>query len=121
MKQYTCSFCGKTHNDSAKMIVSKGLDIVNDVCVCSDCVTTMYTILNQEKNQEMYNTDVLKKPSEIKQWLDKYIISQEAAKKAVSAALYEHQKQLKYNSNLVQEKEALERINMLVVGASGKI
>lgn len=40
-KKYVCSFCGKTHDDSKKMIVSQGIGITEDVCICSDCVSMM--------------------------------------------------------------------------------
>lgn len=39
--KYTCNFCGKTHDDSKKMIVSEGVGLVNDICVCSDCISMM--------------------------------------------------------------------------------
>ena len=60
----------------------------------------------------------MKRPSEIKAWLDKYIISQDNAKKTISTLLYEHQKQIQYNSNL-DGKDALDRTNMLCIGATG--
>ena len=51
--------------------------------------------------------------------MDKYIISQENAKKTIATLLYEHQKQLQYNNNLDNGKEALERTNMFCIGATG--
>lgn len=119
MKTYTCSFCGKTQNDTEKMIVSRGMNITNDVCVCADCVSMMYAVLTQEKQAETYNTATLKKPSEIKQWLDEYIISQEDAKKAVATALYEHLKRIQYNDNLDKGQDMLERGSLFVIGQSG--
>ena len=67
-----------------------------------------------------YNTATLKKPSEIKAWLDKYIINQENAKNTISTLLYEHQKQVQYNSNLDNGQDALDRTNMFCIGATGK-
>ena len=102
------------------MIVARGMNTNGEnICVCSDCITMLYKMLEQEKEKESHNVELLKKPSEIKDWLDSYIISQDDAKKAVATALYEHQKQLKYNENLNKNQDALNRINLFVIGESG--
>ena len=120
MKKYTCSFCNKPQTETAKMIVARGMNTNGEnICVCSDCITMLYKMLEQEKEKESHNVELLKKPSEIKDWLDSYIISQDDAKKAVATALYEHQKQLKYNENLNKNQDALNRINLFVIGESG--
>lgn len=82
-------------------------------------VNIIDAILNQEKEKDLNDTANLKKPSEIKAWLDKYIINQEDAKKSISSILYEYQKQVKYNSNLDLGQDALDRTNILCMGVTG--
>lgn len=91
----------------------------HNISICDSCIKMMYNIINESDAEERQNTDDIKKPREIKEYLDKYIISQDKAKEQIAVALYEHQKQVKFNSLLNKDQEPIERGNILCVGQSG--
>lgn len=114
-KQLKCNFCGCEANLEEGIILIKGLD---DVCICSNCAQECVDI-SEEENQieeEEINLDV--KPSEIKAYLDKYVIGQDYAKETLSVAVFNHYKMLKYKQQKKQPVE-LEKSNVLILGPTG--
>ena len=118
----TCSFCGKSAEQVEKMIAGAGVHI------CSDCVSMCYRIIEEDKSrslQEKQAAEVaaqkpLPLPSEIKAHLDDFVIGQEQAKIALSVAVYNHYKRLRYkqahpNGDAVE----VEKSNLLLVGPTG--
>lgn len=112
---YKCSFCGMPKEDVAKGI--------QDVWVCSDCakikagiVEDKHSAKGKDGKGEGDVLDSLKilKPSEIKRELDRFIVGQEDAKRALSVAAYSH---LKRVGNV--EQESVKKSNLLFVGPSG--
>lgn len=118
----TCSFCGKPAEQVEKMITGAGVQI------CSDCVTMCHRIIEedrarvQQKEQEVAAAveKPLPRPSEIKAHLDEFVIGQEEAKKALSVAVYNHYKRLRYRQAHKDENDVeVEKSNLLLVGPTG--
>ena len=83
-----CSFCGKTQDQVRKLI-----DGSNNVFICDECVDLCAEILEEEfdgHEEEGLSLDSINllKPKEIKEFLDEYVIGQEAAKKVLSVDVY---------------------------------
>nr|MBO2479644.1 ATP-dependent Clp protease ATP-binding subunit ClpX [Bacillota bacterium] len=91
--QLKCSFCGKTQEQVRKLVAGPG------VYICDECIELCTEIVEEELgNEEEFNLQDVPKPSEIRQFLDQYVIGQERAKKTLSVAVYNHYKRI--NSNL---------------------
>jgi ATP-dependent Clp protease ATP-binding subunit ClpX len=108
----SCSFCGRTQSEVKKMFSSEKTHI------CNECVTTCSNILQKEVNYEQRTQmqEQLPKPEKIVEFLDKYIIGQEAAKKVMAVALYNHYKRIE---NPVYNSVELEKSNILLTGPTG--
>lgn len=118
--QVTCSFCGKPAEQVEKMITGAGVHI------CSDCVTMCHRILEEDlargKRQEAaaINEKPLPLPTEIKAHLDEFVIGQDQAKKALSVAVYNHYKRLRYKQTHNSENDVeVDKSNLLLVGPTG--
>ena len=112
MKKAVCSFCKKEQGQTFKMIASPE----GEAFICDDCVKVCQDILNEDNFQKINFS--LSKPMEIKNYLDKFIISQEKAKMILSVAVYNHYKRIKYNSGK-NKKVTLEKSNILLCGPTG--
>jgi ATP-dependent Clp protease ATP-binding subunit ClpX len=110
-----CSFCGKPEDLAKRLIAGQNGAFICDECVeiCSDMIKD-----SEDKTIEVVP---LKKPAEIKQELDKYIIGQDEAKKVLSVAVYNHYKRI---NNISQHEGDLgdveiEKSNILLLGPTG--
>ena len=106
-----CSFCGKPKT-LTKCLISGP----NGINICDECVEICREQLldAEEKPQDEV---ALKKPSEIKAELDKYIVGQDKAKKVLSVAVYNHYKRI---NNLKKEDDVeIEKSNILLLGPTG--
>ena len=74
--------------------------------------------LSQQQAQED-DEFVLLKPNQIKEYLDKYIIGQEEAKRVLSVAVYNHYKMVLYNDNITGEDEPIGKSNVILLGETG--
>ena len=128
MENRICSFCGKTQKEVKKLIAGKTEKSpdgqMNTVYICDECVGLCQDVLKEEvqKNPQLELEGLggekpLKKPAELKAFLDEYVIGQEAAKKVLSVAVYNHYKRLK-NLEKVDGVE-LDKSNILLLGATG--
>ena len=112
-----CSFCGRTQDDVKKLIVGPG------VYICDECINVAQTILDDELEEEeeapAFEMKELPTPHEIKKNLDDYVIGQEAAKKTLSVAVYNHYKRLQSNSNKDKDDVELQKSNIVMVGPTG--
>ncbi|HZH68294.1 MAG TPA: ATP-dependent Clp protease ATP-binding subunit ClpX [Chitinophagales bacterium] len=111
----TCSFCGKSRDEV--MILISGIDAQ----ICENCVTQAQEIIKEElEHYNKTNNDYLNnklKPKDIKEFLDKYVIGQDAAKKIISVAVYNHYKRL--NHEIDEDEIEIEKSNIILVGRTG--
>ncbi len=114
-KEIRCSFCGKSETEVKKILTGP-----NGVTICNECVALCSEILNED---DVAATDEIKefkllKPQEIKAKLDEYIIGQDAAKKVLSVAVYNHYKRI---NHITDESDGvkLEKSNVLLLGPTG--
>ena len=112
-----CSFCGREKADTDVLIA--GLD----AHICDRCIEQAHEIVLEESSEKASkgaeNLDFdIKKPKEIKEFLDQYMIGQTATKRAMAVAVYNHYKRL------LQEKDddndvEIEKSNIILVGETG--
>jgi len=109
-----CSFCHKRQEDVRRLIASSP-----SVCICDECIEACRNLLIEEEN--VFNrsapSSTLMKPSEIKAFLDQYVIGQEQPKKRLAVAVYNHYKRIE----LVKKKIDVEvgKSNILLIGPTG--
>jgi ATP-dependent Clp protease ATP-binding subunit ClpX len=108
-----CSFCNKSQNDVKKLIAGP------TVFICDECVDVCNEIITDDISAEASSIrETLPKPSEIKAFLDDYVIGQELAKKKLSVAVYNHYKRIKLGRRRHQDVE-LAKSNVLLIGPTG--
>ena len=109
-----CSFCGKSEDMVRKLIAGP-----NKTFICDECVDICSEILDDEFDDNVQSGELkinLMKPKEIKAFLDEYVIGQDAAKKALAVAVYNHYKRVTSGKNLDVE---LQKSNILMLGPTG--
>lgn len=107
-----CSFCGKTQNQVNRLIAGPNVNI------CDECIERCHTILEEEIPHEINKDFDLKKPAEIKEILDQYVVKQEDAKRALAVAVYNHYKRISSSKKLDPDIE-LQKSNILMIGPTG--
>jgi ATP-dependent Clp protease ATP-binding subunit ClpX len=132
-----CSFCGKSQEQVRKLIAGPG------VYICDECVELCNEILDEElleappaaassrssenskrrSQSDRLSLGQLPKPTEIKKYLDEYVIGQDDAKKVLSVAVYNHYKRLSLVQDNKEEADEdaieLQKSNILLVGPTG--
>ena len=107
-----CSFCGKTADQVDKIVTGPS------VYICSDCVKLCNEVLLEDVRQRPVSLKKsLPKPTEVKARLDEYVIGQEAAKRSLAVAVYNHYKRIR--SNTSADDVELDKSNILLVGPTG--
>lgn len=114
-----CSFCGrKSHQLKHLLHGGSGTVAICDECI-KNAVTTLGTIVPSASENAAFSAPLkVPKPQEIKAFLDTYVIGQEAAKKFLSVAVYNHYKRIAQNAQPTEDVE-LEKSNILLVGDTG--
>ena len=108
-----CSFCGKSQHEVRKLIAGPS------VFICDECVDLCNDIITEElQDKAESESEHLPIPKEINQFLDDYVIDQDAAKKVLSVAVYNHYKRMESNSGKEDEIE-LSKSNILLIGPTG--
>jgi ATP-dependent Clp protease ATP-binding subunit ClpX len=111
-----CSFCGKSQHEVKKLIAGPS------VFICDECIELCNDIIRDEAPAEgpsgKSTKSDLPTPAEIKGSLDQYVIGQEAAKRTLSVAVYNHYKRLKHIAGAKDEVE-LTKSNILLIGPTG--
>lgn len=111
-KQLKCSFCGKSQEQVRRLIAGPG------VYICDECIELCSEIISDEFEESSHiNTGALPKPMDIKNYLDQYVIGQDAAKRMLSVAVYNHYKRI--NSNENDSDVELQKSNILLLGPTG--
>ena len=113
-----CSFCGKTQEQVDKLIAGPG------VYICDECIELCMGIIDENGNlshnkpgkKVKLEEKVLPKPQEIKAALDEYVVGQDAAKKALSVAVYNHYKRIYHGSDNGVE---IQKSNVVLLGPTG--
>ena len=121
-----CSFCGKSQDQVKKLIAGPG------VYICDECVDLCNEILDEElfdsssqiqgqtKEQTLPLISDIPKPVEIKSYLDQHVIGQEAGKRILSVAVYNHYKRINHNiENKNSDSIEIQKSNILLVGPTG--
>lgn len=111
-----CSFCGRKKPETNLLIA--GLD----AHICDRCIEQAHGIVAEEskqtKNEDLSSELTLKKPLQIKEFLDTFIIGQERTKKVMSVAVYNHYKRLLQPSSKEDDIE-IQKSNIIMVGQTG--
>ncbi len=115
-KTLYCSFCGKSQHEVKKLIAGPS------VFVCDECIELCNEIIRDELPASTESTDGrgnLPIPSEIKLNLDNYVIGQEAAKRTLAVAVYNHYKRLQHKESARKDDVELTKSNILLIGPTG--
>ncbi|MFT6717371.1 MAG: ATP-dependent Clp protease ATP-binding subunit ClpX, partial [Saprospiraceae bacterium] len=110
-----CSFCGRSKSEVNVLIAGISGHI------CDNCITQATGIVKEElvmkSNDELSTELELKKPQEIKEFIDDYVIGQDQAKRVLSVAVYNHYKRLLQQSD--DDDIEIEKSNIILVGETG--
>ena len=110
-----CSFCGRKKSDTDLLIAGM------DAHICDKCIEQAHGIVEEEISEASSGSHskeiILKKPLEIKTFLDQYVIGQDETKKAMSVAVYNHYKRL--NQVHDENEVEIEKSNIVLVGETG--
>lgn len=117
----TCSFCGREEKEVGFLITGV------DGCICSDCAKQAFEIVEEAEGSvrrqqgDAAQIDITKvpKPKEIKEYLDQYVIGQDAAKQYLSVSVYNHYKRLAQRDNADGNEVEIEKSNIIMVGSTG--
>jgi len=116
-----CSFCGRSR-DEVKILIAG-----QEGHICENCVEHAREIIDQEltvkddKNAANFKL-IIKKPTEIKKFLDDYVIGQDEAKKVLAVAVYNHYKRLQHKNGESAPPGSdveIEKSNIIMVGETG--
>lgn len=115
-----CSFCGRSRDEVRILIAGQ------EGHICENCVDHAREIIEQElmvrdeKNAAPSAFKLtVKKPIEVKKFLDEYIIGQDEAKKVMAVAVYNHYKRLQYKTDVPKDEIEIEKSNIIMVGETG--
>lgn len=124
MPKKVCSFCGRSEKDVNFLITGM------NGFICDLCAQQAYQIVLEagfgpegtRKNSGAFDVSLndVPKPTEIKEYLDEYIIGQDDAKKYLSVAVYNHYKRLQQHTNDAEDDGVeIEKSNIIMVGSTG--
>ncbi len=110
-----CSFCGKSQHEVRKLIAGP------NVFVCNECVELCMDIIREEDKTQLVRgeDDGVPAPSEIKGFLDDYVIGQDHAKRILSVAVHNHYKRLEHSGDAAAGEIELAKSNILILGPTG--
>ncbi len=107
-----CSFCGKSQNEVKKLIAGP------TVYICNECIDICIEIISDDAQQEAAaSRPPLPKPTEIKEFLDEYVIGQEETKKKLAVAVYQHYKRIEMMKR--RSEVEIQKSNILLIGPTG--
>ncbi len=113
-KPLYCSFCGKSQHEVKKLIAGPS------VFICDECIELCTDIVQDEAEEEVRAAkEGLPTPREIRATLDEYVIGQDAAKKILAVAVYNHYKRLRLPNANKDDGVELSKSNILLIGPTG--
>ena len=115
-KTLYCSFCGKSQHEVKKLIAGPS------VFVCDECIDLCNEIIRDELPVDSVVAKAgsdLPTPAHIKANLDSYVIGQEAAKRMLAVAVYNHYKRLQHKDSAKKDDVELSKSNILLIGPTG--
>ena len=113
-----CSFCGRPRSEVKKLIAGP------NVYICNECVELCREIVEEDMAKERddsaaLNVSTIPKPREIVASLDEYVIGQEAAKRALAVAVYNHYKRIRSGQAMEEDGVELQKSNIVMLGPTG--
>jgi len=113
-----CSFCGKSQKEVRKLIAGP------TVYICNECIELCNEIIADEEAKEgqlKKRYSALPTPSQIKSFLDEYVIGQERAKKVLAVAVYNHYKRIEHSifGGKRGKDVEIQKSNILLIGPTG--
>jgi ATP-dependent Clp protease ATP-binding subunit ClpX len=113
-----CSFCGKSQKQVKKLIAGPG------VYICDECIDLCNEIIEEELSETAdLKFDELPRPSEIFDFLGEYVVGQDAAKKSLAVAVYNHYKRVRAGAERTSSRDdsavELGKSNILLIGPTG--
>ncbi|MEY4168575.1 MAG: ATP-dependent Clp protease ATP-binding subunit ClpX [Acidobacteriota bacterium] len=107
-----CSFCGKNQNEVRKLIAGP------TVYICNECIDICIEIISDDAQQDPVPArPTLPKPTEIKTFLDEYVIGQDETKKKLAVAVYQHYKRIEILKR--RGEVEVQKANILLIGPTG--
>ncbi len=110
-RSLSCSFCGRAENEVKNLIRGIAGNI------CDECIVMCHTIIDSNKDEHVPEEFKMPLPSQIKTYLDQYVIGQDKAKEIISVAVYNHYKRI------FKQKQGddvdLEKSNIMMIGPTG--
>lgn len=113
----SCSFCGRPETEVG--ILLSGIQGF----ICDECVQRAYEVMNEAMHTDAaasspaFHLKKLPKPKDIKEYLDQYVIGQDAAKRHLAVAVYNHYKRLQQTRD--EDGVEIEKSNIIMVGSTG--
>ncbi len=114
--QFFCSFCGKNQKEVQKLIAGPS------VYICNECIKLCGEIIEDEEKEKAVESEGAREflvPRQIKDLLDAYVIEQDAAKKVLSVAVYNHYKRLTSRLEKRSDDVEIQKSNILIIGPTG--
>ena len=116
-EELECSFCKRKKEETNLLIAGV------DAHICDKCIEQAHGIVIEEtiseQNEKAASEFLVKKPIEIKDFLDEYIIGQTHAKRVMAVAVYNHYKRLLQNPSTSGDDVEIEKSNIILVGETG--
>ena len=112
-----CSFCHKSQDVVGKLISSPSE--YPRAYICDECIAVCNSIIEDDRHEQSYGAPgKLPRPLELKEYLEQYVIGQDATKKKLAVAVYNHYKRIQMNKQRGSEVE-LSKSNILLIGPTG--
>ncbi|MDR0649068.1 MAG: ATP-dependent Clp protease ATP-binding subunit ClpX [Synergistaceae bacterium] len=119
-KKVRCSFCGKSQDEVPKLIAG------SSAYICTDCVQLCNIIIKNESDLAPFlggavpaAREKLPNPGEIKDYLDRYVVGQDRAKRVLSVAVYNHYQRIRAAMSGAKDEVELPKSNILLLGPTG--
>jgi ATP-dependent Clp protease ATP-binding subunit ClpX len=111
-EELRCSFCNKSQREVKKLIAGP------TVFICDECVDICLDIIAEDRLLEQQQDTALPKPKDIDDFLAQYVIGQDAAKKKLAVAVYNHYKRIDFAERARGDVE-LQKSNIILIGPTG--